>query len=215
MKMDVTAHANCLEAQAMWILMCSQGEVGFQVLADECALICLLDGCFHQFVNLDLILLALLRRLVFLFLFSEDVAFGLAGLLLVGSLEVGVVEMLRNGDALQVNASLCSDDIALGDATQWTAVQVERSVDEEQSGFQDLQQDNALALMTTGQEDEHLSGHQCAAGVVFVLLEVVLCRALGHTSFGGVRRAVLVDADNAGLSVLGTANFLLNNDLHL
>lgn len=113
--------------------MGSQGKVRLQVFADEESLVCLLDRSFHQFVDLGLILLALFSWCVLLYLLGEDITFGLAGLLLIGALEVSIVDVFRNGDTFQVDASLCGNDIALGDATQWTTVQVEWSVDEEKS----------------------------------------------------------------------------------
>lgn len=204
-----------LEAHAVRVLMGAQSKVRLQVFADEQSLVGLLDRALHQLVDGNLIRLALLRRCVLLFLLREDVAFGLAGFLLVRALEVSVVDVFGNGDTLQVHARLRGDDVALGDATQWAAVQVERSVDEEQAGLEDLQQHNALSLMTAGQQDEHLAGHQCAASVAGVLLEVVAGRALCDLRFGGVRSAVLVDADDARFAVLGSTDLLLDGDADL
>jgi len=195
-----------------------QGEHVLQVLGKELALGVGLDDLQQGGVHLLLVLLALLVGHEALLLGREDV--GLAALLVLLGLqaaEVGVVQVLGHLEGTQIHLRGGADHVALGDATQGARVEGEGSGDQQESGGQRLQQDDALALVATGQQDEHGSGGQVAASVALMLAEVGLGGALLHEGLGRVVGLGLLQEDGTLTAVLGASDLLhlLDGHLHL
>jgi len=99
--------------------------------------------------------LSLLRSGVLLLGLLEDTFLGLLGGLV--SLEVGVVDVLRDGDLGDVDNGGGGNDLVGDGSSEWDTVDLVRSSDEEKSGLELLQEDNSLASSGTGEEDEDRS----------------------------------------------------------
>ena len=161
----------------MWELVRLERERALQVLSNQPSIVVLLDRGHQQFVYNNLILFALLGRSVFLLGLGKDVTLSLACAFLAGTLEVRVLDVLGDHEFLEADASLGGDHVTLGNTTKGAGVQGEWSVDEQQSGGEDLQEDDALSLMTSSQQDQNLAGHQGLAGLAHVLSEAGSCWA--------------------------------------
>jgi len=96
--------------------------------------------------------LSLLRSGVLFLGLLEDAFLGLLGGL--GSLEVGVVDVLGDGDLRDVDNSGGGDNLAGDRSSERDTVDLVWSSDEEKSRLELLQEDNSLASGGTGEEDE-------------------------------------------------------------
>merc|ERR1719410_58338 len=78
-----------------------------------------------------------------------------------------------------------------------------------------LQDDHALPLVDSSQDDGHSARDQGASHRPLVLREEVDGGSLGCGVSGGVVVGQLLDADHSGAAVLGSTNLLLDEDLLL
>merc|ERR1719410_2890975 len=78
-----------------------------------------------------------------------------------------------------------------------------------------LQDDHALPLVDSSQDDGHSAGDQGASHRPLVLREEVDGGSLGCGVSSGIVVGQLLDTDHSGAAVLGSTNLLLNEDLLL
>merc|ERR1719296_277661 len=112
----------------------------------------LLDRLQNLVVDGDLVSLPCVRSDVSFLLVVEDVAL-LLGLLCLDPLEVLVVNVLGDLDSRHIHAGGGGQEIPLVHTTKGAAVNLEGSGDEEKAGGQLLQDDNALSLVDSSQDD--------------------------------------------------------------
>jgi len=156
----------------------ANGEGRSQVLAKKLLLRILLEGAEQLTVNLDLVLLALFGDDVRGFLLLEDFAFAVTNFLRFGPAEVIVVQSLRQRHTGNVDLGLGGDDVDLVNSPQRASVDAEGSGDQQQTGRQLLQEDDALALVGTGQQDQHGPRRDGRTQFMIVLAESLLVGGL-------------------------------------
>lgn len=168
-----------------------------------------LDSLEYNSIDFLLVLLALFVGDETFLLGGEDITFG--GFLLLVELqatEVGIIQSFGNFVVAQVNAGRGADNITLRHATQWAGVQAEGTGDQQEARAQGLQQNNTLALVTAGQQDEDGTGFKVGAYFALVLAEDILSGALLDETLGGVVSLGLLKVDGTFTTVLGTTDFL-------
>jgi len=180
-----------------------------QVLAEELLLWVRLQRANKLTVNLDLILLALLRDNVGGLLLLEDFAFAMTDLLGLGAAEVVVVEGVGDLDPRKVDLRLGGNDVDLVDSSEGASVDAERSGDEQKSRGQLLQEDDTLALVGAGQQDQDGAGSDGRTQLAVVLTEGLLVVRLSlFAALRGQSAGHLVELNDALLAVLLTTDLL-------
>merc|ERR1711872_854723 len=186
----------------------ADGEGRSQVLAEKLLLRVLLQGAEELTVNLDLVLLALFRDDIRSLLLLEDFAFAVTNFLRFGPAEVIVVQSLRQRHAGNVDLSLGGDDVDLVDPPERASVDAERSGDQQQTGSQLLQKDDAFALVSAGQQDQHGPWRDGRTQFAIVLAERLLVGGLPLlAALRGQRSRHLLQLDDSLFPVLLTAKF--------
>lgn len=127
------------------------------------------DGSEESGIDALLVGLSLLRSGVLLLGLLEDTFLGLLGGLV--SLEVGVVDVLGDGDLGDVDNGGGGDDLVGDGSSDWDTVDLVWSGDEEKSRLELLQEDDSLASGGTGEEDEDGSWDDGGSKGVLVLGE--------------------------------------------
>merc|ERR1711931_103064 len=184
-------------------------EGGSQVLTKQLLLRVLLEGAEQLTVDLDLVLLALFRDDVRRLLLLENFAFAVTNFLRFGPTEVIVVQSLRDSHAGNVDLSLGGDDVDLVDSPERASVDAERSGDQQQTGSQLLQEDDAFALVGAGQQDQHGPWRDGRTQLAIVLAERLLVGGLPLlAALRGQRSRHLLQLDDSRFSVLLTTDLL-------
>jgi len=187
----------------------ANGEGRSQVLAEKLLLRILLDGAEELTVHLNLVRLALVGDDVSGFLLLEDFAFAVTNFLRFRPAEVIVIQSVRDRDFGNVDLGLGGDDVDLVDPPQRASVDAERSGDEQKTGRQLLQEDDALPLVDAGKEDQHRPGSDGGAQFAIVLAKRLLVRGLPLlAALGGQRSRHLLQLDYALVAVLLPADLL-------
>lgn len=135
----------------------------------------------------------------YLSLFGEE--FSLGRLLL---LEQAIVKVLVELDAGDINLSRGGNNESLVDTLKWDTVSLVGTSDEEESGFELLQENNTLSTETTSQKDQDGTGSDGLAELGGARNLAALQWALSLSkdiSLGG-----LGNDDVTGLAVLGSSN---------
>merc|ERR1719347_206666 len=205
----------CRGAGGGELLTLGQSKRSLQILSQSCPLLVLLDGSKNLSVDGDLVLLPLLGGLVLLLLGVKDLAVLLGSLLGLDSGEVFVVDIVGNLHSGDVNLGGRSKQEPLVDPSERSSIQLEWSSHQKETGLQLLQDDHALALVNSSQDDGDSSGAQRVPHSPLVLGEEVDGGSLGGSVGGGIVVGQLLDADHPGASILGSSNLLLNEDLLL
>merc|ERR1719222_1894862 len=133
-----------LKSHLVGELALGQSEGSLQILFQSLALLVSLDGGQNLSVNLNLILLPLLRRHVSLLL----------GRLL--GLDPGEVFVIDGGgdlDSRHIDLGGGGEEESLVHSSQRSSIQLERSSDEDKTGLQALEDNDPLALVSSSQED--------------------------------------------------------------
>jgi len=178
-------------------------------LTKELLLRILLEGAEQLTVDLDLVLLALFRDDVRRLLLLEDFAFAVTNFLRFGPAEVIVVQSLRQRHAGNVDLSLGGDDVDLVDSPQRASVDAEGTGDQQQTGSQLLQEDDALALVGAGQQDQHSPRRDGGTQFTIVLAERLLVGGLPLlAALRGQSAGSLVELNDALVAVLLSADLL-------
>lgn len=121
----------------MWALAGAQSKEASDIFEKNLLIFVGAHGGTNSLVNSSLISLSLFRWNKTLLLHSKHITFT-AVLLLLFTLEIGVVHMGWNLHFADIDAGRCSDDITLRDTTQWALVQRVWSGNQQQSRFQNL-----------------------------------------------------------------------------
>jgi len=180
-------------------LTLGEGELGRQVLAEVLNLV---DGLKDDLVGRLLESnLVLSKGLLLLLTLEESLLSGglLGGL---GASKVGIVQLSINLGGIELNLGGGGNDVGLVDTLEGNTVDLEGAGDEQQARLELLQEDNALATVATGQEDEDGSGDDGAAELGNTSVLAVL---LGDSNIlSGVEAGSLGGSNDAGTTVLGT-----------
>merc|ERR1719507_957099 len=129
-----------LKSHLVGELALGKSEWRLQILFQSLDLLVSLDGSQNLSVNLNLVLLPLLRRLVSLLLgLDPGEVFVIDG---GGDLDLGHIDLGGGGE-----------EESLVHSSQRSSIQLERSSDEEKTGLQALEDNDPLALVNSGQED--------------------------------------------------------------
>jgi len=170
------------------------------------------------FVDVDLVLHSHIGRLVLLGLLVEDA--GIFGRLGFDAAEVIVVYGRGEFHSADVEFSFGGDDISLVDATQRTSVDFVGSSDQEESGFELFEDDDALPAMSASQEDHHSARRDGLAqfgavpsGLLLPRVDgapVLLLVATTTEILGWVKARSLFGHNFACLSVLLSLDLLLH-----
>merc|ERR1711915_917345 len=190
-------------------LSLGESKAGLEVLLEKEGLLVGLDSSKHLFVDSGLISLPLVRGLVLLLLGVKDVATLLA-LLGLNAGTVGVVNVLGDLDAGDINLGLGGDDEALIDSAHGTAVERHGPGHDQEPGGQLLQDNDVLTLVDASENNGDNSWSNGCPQLPGVALEAAGGGPLGSRSSGGVVVGQLLNANHPGSAVLGTANLLLN-----
>lgn len=193
-----------------------QGEHALQVFGDEFTIGMSLNGLKNSGIYFLLVLLALFVGHETFLLGGENITF--AALLLLVDLqatEVGIVQVLWYFVVTQIDFGGGADNITLRNATQWAGVQAERTSDQQKARVQRFQQNNALALMTTSQQDQNGTRLQVGANIALVCVEGSLGGTLVHETLGWEVGLGLVKVDGTFTSVLRATDFLYLLDVLL
>ena len=138
------------------MLSFSEGESGSQITEKYLVVLALLDGSENRSINGLLVSLSLLGHLVLGLSIGEDVSSLLSRHSL--SLEIVIIDVLGDLDSRNVNLGLGGNNEGLGDSSEGEVVQFVRSCDEKKSGLLELlEEDDALSLMATSQDNENSS----------------------------------------------------------
>lgn len=121
----------------MWALAGAQSEEASDIFEEKFLVFVGAHGGANSLVDGSLVGLSLFGWNIALLLDSEHITFT-AILLLLFTLEVSIVHMAWNLYFADINAGRCSDDITLGDTTQWALVQCVWASNQQQSGTQYL-----------------------------------------------------------------------------
>merc|ERR1719239_1357595 len=121
-----------LKSHLVGELALGQSEGSLQILFQSLALLVSLDGGQNLSVNLNLILLPLLRRLVSLLL---------------------VVDGGGDLDSRHIDLGGGGEEESLVHSSQRSSIQLERSSDEDKTSLQALEDNDPLALVNSSQED--------------------------------------------------------------
>jgi len=187
-----------LELESVGSLTLGEGELGGQVLAEVLDLADgLEDNLIGGLLESDLVLG---KGLLLLLTLEESLLSGdlLGGL---GAGKVGIVQLSVDLGSINVDLGGGGNDVGLVDALEGNAVDLERTRDEQQARLELLQEDDALAAVATGQENEDGTGDDGAAelgstGVLAVLLG-------NGNILGSVEAGSLGGSNDAGATVLG------------
>merc|ERR1719222_1480521 len=188
-----------LKSHLVGELALGKSEGSLQILFQSLALLVSLDGGQNLSVNLNLILLPLLRRLVSLLLGVEDVSLLLGGLLGLNSGEVFVID---GG----------GEEESLVHSSQRSSIQLERSSDEDKTGLQALEDNDPLALVSSSQEDGDGACGEAGPDGPLVLGEEVNGGAGGGGVLGGGVSCQLLHSHHPGVAILGSTDPLLDKD---
>lgn len=140
----------------------SKLEVRSQVGQQQFLLGALANQSQNLLVQIGLILFALLIGFPLFLLLTEHI--GLSALLggfFAFHLEVFVVDVVRyfqRGTIVQLGTG--HNDVLLVHTTQWAFVHCERTIDEQQTRSELLEEDNTLATVTTSQDNQNTTWFQ-------------------------------------------------------
>jgi len=127
----------------------------------------------------------------------------------LGATEVIVIHGLRNGNTRNVDLSLGSNDVDLVDPSEWASVDAERSGDEEETGSQLLQENDALSLVDARDQDQHRARGDGRAKLAVVQAERLLVGGLPLlAALSGQSASSLVELDDAFVAVLLSSDLL-------
>merc|ERR1712002_86710 len=99
-------------------------------------------------------------------------------LLGLGATEIIVIRSFGHVDSGNINLSLGGDDVDLVDSPERASVDAERAGDQQQTGSQLLQEDDAFALVGAGQQDQHGPRRDGRTQLAIVLAERLLVGGL-------------------------------------
>jgi len=187
----------------------ADGKGRSQVLAEELLLRVLLQSADQLTINFDLILLALFRDDVSGLLLLEDFAFSVTNLLCLGPTEIFVVHGLGNVHSGNVDLGFGGNDVDLVDSPKRASVDAEWSSDEQKSGGQLLQEDDALSLVDSSQNDQNRAGSDGRTQFTVVLAKRLLIRCLSLLAgLRGQSAWHFLQLDDTLIAVLLTADLL-------
>merc|ERR1719222_1065782 len=192
-----------LKSHLVGELALGQSEGSLQILFQSLALLVSLDGGQNLSVNLNLILLPLLRRLVSLLL----------GRLL--GLDPGEVFVIDGGgdlDSRHIDLGGGGEEESLVHSSQRSSIQLERSSDEDKTGLQALEDNDPLALVSSSQEDGDGACGEAGPDGPLVLGEEVNGGAGGGGVLGGIVSCQLLHSHHPGVAILGSTDPLLDKD---
>merc|ERR1719151_62126 len=201
-----------LKSHLVGELALGQSEGSPQILFQSLALLVSLDGGQNLSVNLNLILLPLLRRLVSLLLGVEDVSLLLGRLLGLNPGEVFVIDGGGDLDSRHIDLGGGGEEESLVHSSQRSPIQLERSSDEDKTGLQALEDNDPLALVNSSQEDGDGASGEAGPDGPLVLRKEVNGGAGGGGVLGGVVSCQLLHSHHPGVTILGSTDLLLDKD---
>lgn len=205
-----TCFAPNLELESVRLLTLGKRESSSEVLGHSRA--SLLNSSNHGLVQVLLVGNLALGVTLFVSRVSKEASLSLdLGSLLL--LEVSVVDLFVNLNIGDINLGRGGNNVSLVNTSNGNTVHLERTSDEEKTRVELLEENDALATETTGEEDENGSGGD--GGLELGLL-VDLAVGLGDTNvFGGVEARSLLGGDETLAAVLGTLDrdFLVSGSL--
>merc|ERR1719151_306076 len=178
-----------LKSHLVGKLALGKSEGSLQILFQSLALLVSLDGSQNLSVNLNLVLLPLLRRLVSLLLGVEDVSLLLGRLLGLDPGEVFVIDGGGDLDLGHIDLGGGGEEESLVHSSQRSSIQLERSSDEEETSLQALEDNGPLVL------GEEVNGSAGGGGIL-----------------GGVVSCQLLHSHHPGAAILGSTDLLLDKD---
>merc|ERR1711931_183026 len=187
----------------------ADGKGRSQILAEELLLRVLLQSADQLTINFDLILLALFRDDVSGLLLLEDFAFSVTNLLCLGPTEIFVVHGLGNVHSGNVDLGFSGNDVDLVGSPKRASIDAEWSSDEQKSGCQLLQEDDALSLVDSSQNDQNRAGSDGRTQFTVVLAKRLLIRCLSLLAgLRGQSAWHFLQLDDTLIAVLLTADLL-------